>query len=58
MTTSTNALLTTKEAAKLLGVARCTVYRWLNRNWITGITLPNGTIRVFRESIDRVLAGR
>jgi len=51
-------LLTTKEAAKLLGVARCTIYRWLNRHWITGITLPNGTIRVIRDSIDKVLAGR
>lgn len=51
-------LVTTKEAAKLLGISRCTLYRWLKRDWITGIKLPNGTIRIARVSIDRAMAGK
>ncbi len=58
MVVTVSEIMTTKEAAKLLGMSRCSVYRWLNRGWITGITLPNGTIRVIRTSIDKVLAGR
>lgn len=49
-------LLTAKEAAKLLGVARCTLYRWIKREWIVGIFLPNGTIRIPQAVIDSMLA--
>jgi excisionase family DNA binding protein len=52
-----DGLVTAREAAKLLGVSKCTVYRWLKRGWIVGITLPNGTKRIPRVSIERMLAG-
>ncbi len=47
--------LTPKEAAKILKVSRCTIYRWLRREWITGITLPSGAKRITRASVDKVL---
>ena len=53
-----DGLLTPKEAAKVLGVSRCTIYRWLGRNWLVKVVLPNGTIRIPRTSIDTVLAGK
>ena len=58
MVTTRDGLLTPKEAAKLLEVSRCTVYRWLKRKWLIGIRLPNGTVRIPRASIDVVLAGK
>ncbi len=54
----TDGLLTPKEAAKLLGVSRGTIYRWVKRKWLAYIELPNGTIRVQRQSINSVLAGK
>lgn len=56
MATVTDRLLTPKEAAKVLGVSRCTVYRWLKRGWLTEISLPSGCIRIPRASVDVVLA--
>ncbi len=58
MVVDTKELLTTREAAKLLGLARCTIYRWLSRGWIVGITLPNGTIKIPKSSINKLLDGR
>jgi len=57
-TDKTNMLLTPKEAAKMLGVSRCTIYRWLKRGWLIKIYLPNGCIRIPQGSIDVVLAGK
>lgn len=48
-------LLTVKEAAKMLGVSRWTIYRWLQREWIVGITLPNRQKRILRASIVNLL---
>lgn len=53
-----SSLLTTKETAKILGVSKWTIYRWCKRGWLVSITLPNGTIRVARTSLDNVLAGK
>ncbi len=52
-----NELITTKEAARLLHVSRCTIYRWLKRDWLVGITLPNGTIRIARMSVEKAMTG-
>ena len=50
-----SGLVTPKVAAKVLGVSTYTVYRWLKRGWLDGITLPNGTKRVSWTSLNRVL---
>ena len=56
--TPTNPLLTTEEAAKMLGISQYSVYRWCKRGWLASIKLPNGTIRIERASLDNALAGR
>lgn len=53
---NTGKLLTAKEAAQMLGISRCTLYRWLQHDWIAGITLPNGTIRIARITVEQLLA--
>ena len=53
-----NGLLTPKEAAKLLGIARCSLYRWIKRDLIAHIYLPNGTIRIPKAVVERVLSGK
>jgi len=58
LVTTRNELLTPKEAAKVLGIARCSIYRWIKNGWIVGITLPNGTIRIPKAVVERVLARR
>lgn len=50
-------LLTVKQAAKELGMSKCSVYRWVRRNWIVCVRLPNGTIRIPQSSIFRILTG-
>ena len=50
-------ILTVKQAAKALGMHKCSVYRWVKRGWLMYFRLPNGTIRIQRASIDIVLAG-
>lgn len=49
--------VTVKQAAKELGISKCSVYRWVKRGWIMHFKLPNGTIRIPQGSIDTVLAG-
>jgi excisionase family DNA binding protein len=44
-----------KDAAEILGVTIYTLYRWRKRGWIDAITLPNGTIRIPRAALDRLL---
>jgi len=51
-------LLTVKQAAKELKMSKCSVYRWVKRNWIAHVKLPNGTIRIVRTSVNRILAGK
>ena len=51
-------LLTVKQAAVILGISKCSVYRWVNRKWIMFVRLPNGTIRIPRTTINVVLAGK
>lgn len=60
MVTSTELpeLLTVKQVAKALGISKCSVYRWVKRRWIIATKLPNGTIRIQRNSVNAVLAGK
>ena len=58
MVTTQDTFLTTQEAAKFLGISKCSVYRWLKRGWIVGIILPNKTIRISQASLDNILSGR
>lgn len=51
-------LLTPEQAAKKLGMSRCSVYRWVKRNWLASVRMPNGTIRIPQTSVDAVLAGK
>lgn len=50
--------LSVRETAEILGISKCTLYRWIKRKWIFGVTLPNGTIRISLESVEEILAGR
>ena len=55
---SNRELLTIKEAAKTMGMSKCSVYRWVKRGWLIYVRLPNGTIRIPDHSIDVILAGK
>jgi excisionase family DNA binding protein len=55
--TEKQQVVTTIEAAKLLGMTRRSVYRWLERGWLEGTVLPNGTIRVTVDSIKKASTG-
>lgn len=46
-------LLRPDEAAALLNVSRWTIYRWLTEGKIQGTRLGKGSIRVFRDSLDK-----
>lgn len=52
-----SGLVTPEEAATMLGLHRCTIYRWLARGWLDSVRLPNNTIRVTIESIKKVRSG-
>jgi excisionase family DNA binding protein len=57
VTETPERFVSAKEAAEILGISKCTLYRWLKRGWIVGTTLPNGTIRIAGSALDRVLNG-
>ncbi|KKL16986.1 hypothetical protein LCGC14_2490090 [marine sediment metagenome] len=52
-----NELLTLKKAAKKLGISKCTLYRWVNKDWIRYVRLPNSSIRIPQDAIDSILTG-
>jgi excisionase family DNA binding protein len=54
---TTETFVSAKEAAEILGVSKWTLYRWRKRGWIIGVVLPNGTIRIARSNLDRILEG-
>jgi predicted site-specific integrase-resolvase len=58
VTETAETFVPAKEAAKILGVSTCTIYRWRRRGWIDGVTLPNGTIRIPNGAIERILYRR
>ena len=51
-------LLTVKQAAKELGISKCSVYRWVKRRWIAHAKMPNGTIRIPRTSVNKILSAK
>jgi excisionase family DNA binding protein len=48
-------LLTTTEAAQLLGVVRSTVLRYVRTGKLPAISLPSGHTRIRREDVERLL---
>lgn len=48
-------LLTTSEVANSLRVDSSTVRRWATTGAISSVRLPNGTIRIPRSELDRML---
>ena len=50
-----NVLLTSQEAADMLGVARCTIYRWIDKKWIVAIRYPNKTFRIPKTAVNRMM---
>lgn len=48
-------LLRPDEAAEILSVSRWTIYRWLSEGKIDGTRLGKGTLRIFSESVDRLI---
>jgi excisionase family DNA binding protein len=50
-------LLTSTEAAKLLGVDRSTVARYVRQGRLPAIKLPSGHTRIRRKDVDRLIRG-
>lgn len=48
-------MLTTGEAAMLLGVARLTLYRWIKAGKISAVVLPSGQHKIRRADIEKML---
>ncbi len=51
-------LLTTAQAAELLGVKPVTIRRWVDKQLIEAIELPSGRLRFHRDVILRALSTR
>jgi len=49
-------LLRPPEVADLLQVSRSTVYRWIEEGRLSAVRLGKGTVRVTRESLERLMA--
>ncbi len=47
--------MTTSEVAQALRVDASTVRRWVTNGAIASVRLPNGTIRIPRETVDQML---
>lgn len=45
-------LVSISETAEILGVARMTVYRYIKKGILQTVTMPGGTVRVKRSSIE------
>lgn len=50
-------LLTSTEAARLLGVDRSTVARYVRQGKLPAIKLPSGHTRIRREDVNRLVRG-
>lgn len=48
-------LLRVQEAAKLLKVSKWTVYRWIDEGRLRGTKIGQGSLRVFRISVDELI---
>lgn len=48
-------LLRIQETAKLLGVSKWTVYRWVEEGRLRGTKIGQGSLRVFRTSVNELI---
>ena len=48
-------LITTSEAARMLGVSRATVARWIKLGQLPAVRLPSGVYRIHRDVVERML---
>ena len=48
-------LIRPTEAARLLGITKQTVHRYLESGYLTGVRLPGGARRIHRESVEKFL---
>jgi excisionase family DNA binding protein len=48
-------LLRPDEAAELLNVSRWTIYRWIKKGEIKATKIGRGSLRIFRESLEKVI---
>jgi excisionase family DNA binding protein len=44
--------ISVKEAARILDVSKCTIYRWYRSGIIGGFTMPSSTIKIARLSVE------
>ncbi|MEQ1679436.1 MAG: helix-turn-helix domain-containing protein [Nitrospira sp.] len=49
-------LLRIQETAKLLGVSKWTVYRWIDEGRLRATKIGQGSLRVFRTSVDALIS--
>ena len=49
-------MLTTTQAASMLGVDRATVARWVRLGQLPAVRLPSGHIRIRRRDVEKLLA--
>jgi excisionase family DNA binding protein len=49
-------MLTTTQAAAMLGVDRATVARWVRLGQLAAVRLPSGHIRIRRRDLEKLLA--
>lgn len=47
-------LLTVSEAAKVVGIAKNTLYRWINKNQVQVVLMPQGDIKVRQSTAERL----
>lgn len=48
-------VLTVKQAADTLRLNPYTIYRWIEKGWLTPITYPSGSLRIPYREIKRYL---
>ena len=51
-------LLRPDEVAKILGVSRWTVYRWVKEGRLEATKVGRGTLRIFAHSVERLIQER
>ena len=49
-------LLRPDEAARMLTVSRWTIYRWLGEGRLEGTRVGPGSLRIFADSVERLIA--
>ena len=50
-------MLRSGEVAKILGVDRHTVVKWVKEGWIRAIRLPSGRYRIPESEVKKILEG-